>query len=202
MSNIHDTTFSTPDKDIIVLSVDIAIKNSFGCGVFTSCTKNSFFRQMDATKNMIGFLNFFGTSGIYQVNPENPDDNSTHIANNYKLTPDENPNSFSGPIVNCQQEYEEGATTDAYGYPVEPSFPCGCSSCKESCTPIDWSKILKEQNILNGFNYKTLYLAGFLLLLVLLSRFWNCYRKRQKRLKRASMDSYDRIKNIIEKQEH
>lgn len=154
---------------------------------------------MDATKNMMGFLNFFGTSGIYQGNPENPSDTSTQIANNYKLTEEPEKNPYEAPVVKCQVNYKDDVTHDEYGYLVIPGMDCNCTSCQASCVPIDWSNIIRNNRIVDGFQTKTLYLAAFLILMVIFSRLWSWYRKRQKKDKRASLDSYDRIKNIIEK---
>lgn len=181
--------------------MNISIKTSYACGVYTSCSKNAFFRQMDATKNMMGFLNFFGTSGIYQTNPENPDDTSTHVANYYKLTEDPDKHPYETNVATCETDYAKDATHDAFGYVIDPTMNCSCTSCQATCKPIDWSTIIKENRIIDGFQTKTLYLAAFLILVVVFSRLWSCYRKRQKKNKRASLDSYDRIKNIIESNE-
>ena len=184
-----------------VLSIDIAIKTSFACDVFTSCSKNPFFRQMDATKNMMGFLNFFGTSGIYQTDPEDKTNTSTRIANMFQITEDSSKSPYSGPTVSCDVDYKEGDTHDPYGYLVDPDSNCKCNNCQKTCKPIDWSGIIRSNRVTDGFQTKTLYLAAFVILIVVFSRLWSCYRKRQKKLKRASLDSYDRIKNVIEKNE-
>jgi hypothetical protein len=181
--------------------MDVSIKTSFACGVYTSCSKNAFFRQMDATKNMMGFLNFFGTSGVYQNNPDDPTDTSTHVASYYQLSEDPKKNPYETNVVTCQTNYDKDATHDEFGYIIDPTMPCNCTSCQATCKPIDWTKIIRTNRVVDGFQVKTLYLAAFLILMVIFSRLWSCYRKRQKKDKRASLDSYDRIKNIIESNE-
>lgn len=198
ISNVHETIYKAPDRDIDVLSIDIGIKSSFACGVYSSCRNGQFFKQLDATRNMMGFLNFFGTGGIYQQNPADPTDKSTHIANNYIIKEDDDPESFEGGIVSCNHKFNETDMTDEFGYPIMSQDPCPCSSCVESCDVVNWNNIIKKPGILTGFNIKTLFLVGFLILVVLIARLWAFYRKKQKKDRRASMDSYDRIKNIIE----
>ena len=178
--------------------MDVNFQSTPACDIFKSASKNAFFRQLDATKSLIGFLNFFGTSGVYQANPENPDDKSTHVATYYHLVSE---GGYDAPVVPCGQTYKEDQFFDQFGYPVVPYAPCGCSSCQESCKPIDWSKIIVKKSIMNGFDTNTLYLGGFLILIVIFAALWKCYRNRVKRDKRMSADSYDRIKAIIEDNE-
>lgn len=198
--NIREEQFKEVDKEITVFASDVHIKSTSACQIFTSCSKNAFFRQMDSTQNMMGFLNFFGTSGVYQTNPMDPTDESTHVATYYKLVEDET--AMEVPIVNCETQFDSKATKDQFGYVIDPEIPCGCSSCQKSCVPIDWTNIIKEPSIFNGFQIKSLYLAGFLILLVLFARLWSWYRKKKKSGKRDSLDSYDRIKAIIENNDY
>lgn len=191
--------YQETDKEIIALGIDLNIKTSSACQVFRSCSKNSFFRQMDSTQNMMGFLNFLGTSGVYQGNPDDATDESTHIATFYKLVDDESKTPLEVPVVNCETDYDPETTKDEYGYPVMPEMKCGCSSCQKSCVPIDWTTIVKTKGIFHGFQTKSLYLAAFLIVMVIFSRLWSWYRKKRKAEKRESLDSYDRIKTIIEK---
>lgn len=195
ISNVRNTKFKIPDGEIDVIAMDVDVQSNAACDVFKSASKNAFFRQLDATKTLIGFLNFFGTSGVYQTNPENPDDKSTHIASYYNLV---NEGGFSSPVVPCGTSYSDDQFFDEFGYPVIPSMKCGCSSCQENCQPIDWNKIIVGTGILHGFDTNTLYLGGFLILIVVFAALWKCYRNRVKRDRNMSVDSYDRIKAIIE----
>lgn len=198
ISNVHNMIYKTPNKDIEVLSLDIGIKSSFACGVYSSCRNGQFFKQLDATRNMMGFLNFFGTGGIYQENPTDPSDASTHIANNYFIREDNDQGAFEAGVVSCDHRFKETDVTDDFGYPIMSPDPCSCSSCAESCEIINWNTIIKKPGILTGFNLNTLFLVALLVLIVIIARLWAFYRKIQKRNRSASIDSYDRIKNIIE----
>ena len=116
------------------------------------------------------------------------------IAYNFTFV-SETANALSIPSLPCETEYE--ADKDAYGYDVDPKESCGCELCEKKCDPVNWDTILHKPSFLYGFQLKSIYLVVFLLLLTALAYFWSAYRKRTKRARSDSVDSYERIKDDL-----
>lgn len=102
-------------------------------------------------------------------------------------------NSLAAPNLPCNTVYD--GDFDVYGYPVDKTRECGCSSCESNCTPVDWSQIVKPSSIFEGITLSGIYLMIFFILISLSANLFNYLNKKKIRSKRSdSFDSYERIK--------
>lgn len=103
------------------------------------------------------------------------------------------PNSIVVPSLPCNTVYDND--TDIYGYPVDQTQTCGCSTCESNCTPVDWSQIIKSKSIFDGISTSAIYLIIFLMITTFSANLFNYFKGKKQRHNRSdSIDSYDRIK--------
>lgn len=192
IGDIEYKDYHVKDKTINAITVNYALDMDDACGVYKSNHKIPLMQQLEQTKTIQGFFKFFGEGALGQT-PLSPDDHHLEFVAIFSFTDQ----GLKIPVIGCEKVYDEGQTTDDFNYPINPSEICGCNICAESCKEIDWSKILKNTSIMNGFDQSIILGASILLLFTMLGLILNAVLRRKTREKANSVDSYEKIKGDL-----